>query len=129
MKYKISKKKVIEAICTEPLKAGDFFHGSTKKDNGKCSVCAVGAILRKTKQKTFSANDAVEATKDYFTEYELGDAYRSGNFLSILSCEFEWADNEIIFGKHGIDNADDFLRLHCLNIIEAFCPEVLEFET
>lgn len=113
MKYKITKKKVIEAILTEPLGSGHFFLNF--RDDGKCKVCAVGAILRATKKDHFDSNNAFEATN--------GTAnYEKNNFLSILSCEFEDYMQDF-------DSTIDEARLHCLNVIEAFCPEVLEFET
>lgn len=51
---KVSRKKIIDAIKSEPLetlKAGSFVHfkgsgGRAKVNNADCSVCAVGAVMR-----------------------------------------------------------------------------------
>lgn len=125
MKYKISKAKVIEAICTEPLSSGNFFslvHSSMSDiDDGKCSVCAIGAILRKTKPKTFSSTDAMWVTDHVYISDFICAAYEDNNFLSILSCEYE----EFCL-NHPHDK--DEQRFHALMVAEAFCPDVLEFE-
>lgn len=131
MKYKLSKKKVIEAILTEPLKPGRFFHISRKYnsdeqfDDGQCSVCAVGAVLRKTINKNFNSQSGFTVVGDYYTGDRLHEAYIGDNFLSILSTEFEsYCDS--FGGREDIEY--DEVRFHLLNVIEASCPEVLEFE-
>lgn len=123
MKYKISKKKVIEAILTEPLKPGTFFSNELQADDGKCPVCAVGAVLRKTKAKTFNRRHA-EASTDYsYVSCDVGMSYFGDNFLSILSTEYETAGNSM----H--ENEDVYLpRFHALMVAEGMCPDVLEFE-
>lgn len=49
MKY-INREKIIEALKTEPLKRGAFFHNASFdniQDAYACEVCAVGAVLRR----------------------------------------------------------------------------------
>jgi hypothetical protein len=41
-----SKKKIIEALKKEPLKAGNWFHYSSASTRDACEVCAVGAVFR-----------------------------------------------------------------------------------
>lgn len=48
MRKLVTKDQVIEALKTEPLRAGSFFdmfHGSQLET---CDVCAIGAVMRKT---------------------------------------------------------------------------------
>lgn len=42
----VSRKEVLQAIRYEPLKSGDWVRRNGEKE-GKCQVCAVGAVLRK----------------------------------------------------------------------------------
>lgn len=121
IKYTISKDKVIEAICTEPLENGAFFSGYDV-DDGKCTVCAVGAILRNTKSRLFDMNSAISVTQSMIGPSSLSNAYESGNFLSILSCEYE------DFCSEDMQDKKDEQRFHALMVAEAFCPDVLEFE-
>lgn len=124
MKYQIKKKKVIEAILTEPLMAGEFFGGSYL-DNGECSVCAVGAILRATKSGAFGGCDAESVTGYLFSAAAIVEAWESENFMSILSCEFETAGLGLDIGTYQDENLP---RFHALMIAEGMCPDVLEFE-
>lgn len=127
MKYKISKKKVIEAISTEPLTYGKFFKYYNEVDNGICEVCAVGAVLRKIKPKYFDSTHGFRITHYLAAKEYLYRAYASNNFLSILSCEHESFVNDENKFNESIANLD-LQRLHLLSIIEAFCPDVVEFE-
>lgn len=122
MKYKISKKKVIEAILAEPLSQGAFFKMPDQwrqKEDARCSVCAVGAILRATKEKEFNSADGETVTKGFYSLSDVSAAWEAGNFLSILSTEFEYADS--FEDKH-------LPRFHALMIAEGMCPKVLKFE-
>lgn len=104
MKYRISKKKVLQAITTETLTANTFFD-SGSVDDGECAVCAVGAVLRNTKRNTFSTRDAID-----ICGYRYGACQEPlhNNFMSLLSIEFERAYRdkvdelcEIYHNKHG----------------------------
>ena len=143
-KYKITKKKVLQAIATEPLRANTFF-GNRDDDNSNCAVCAVGAILRNTRRNKFSSIDAMTACE---YRYAAGHKPRRDNFLSILSIEFERAHNKVFnrlcdeytkkhtwnklpspstysrFRKQSIELA----RMHAYSVAEAMCPNILEFE-
>jgi hypothetical protein len=121
MKYKITKEKVIEALINEPLlRGGSFFRNrGTGKDDGKCPACAVGTILRATEKLRFSGSDAWGVTGEICTSDNSSFAWESGNFMSILSCEFESAD--------GFED-EHLPRFHALMVAEGICPDVLEFE-
>lgn len=136
--FKITKDEVKHALITEPLKAGTFFH--TKEDsrwvpeNGKCSVCAVGAILRNTRDKFFNSDDGFNVTGYLCGASSIDAAYDFNNFMSILSCEFEAASNikgqskeHYIDDTERIDSDSDDMRMFLLFLTEAFCPDVLEF--
>lgn len=130
MKYKISKKKVIEALLTEPLGAGSFFDSPSDtwtKDDGKCGVCAVGAILRAVKPKFFNISQGYRVTNENCSGFEASRdrAWDSSNFMAILSTEFEYAAMENAAEDYG---NKDFDRFHAIMIAEGMCPDVLEFE-
>lgn len=45
---KVTKKQIIQAIQTEPLRSGQWIFMNDEGTNGKsCPVCAVGAVLRR----------------------------------------------------------------------------------
>jgi hypothetical protein len=127
MKYKIAKEKVIEALINEPLlQRGSFFrYHNYRKENGKCPACAVGTILRATEKRRFNGLDAWGVTNEICAPHRTSDAWKSGNFMSILSCEFESADRL----EDEQDEQDEHLpRFHALMVAEGICPDVLEFE-
>lgn len=129
MKYKISKKKVIKAIVTEPLASGRFFDSLDYKgkDDGKCAVCAVGAVLRNTKRRKFSSYDAENICHDYYTSDYVTEAYETENFLSILSSEFEFSSKQYN-PDLSADEEVNLDRFHALMVAEGMCPDVLEFK-
>ena len=43
---KIARDRVIQALRTEPLRPGRFFHINNDTSAQDCQVCAVGAVLR-----------------------------------------------------------------------------------
>lgn len=103
----IQRRKVIQALRTEPLKEGDFFHlkgyisvgekpADRKYNYGApyepdCQVCAVGGIIRKhlsLENKTYE--DLLSLAKIVTKgEYALGDRPDVGNHLGKLSVFFE----------------------------------------
>lgn len=110
MLIKITKEEVIQAMKTEPLAAGTFFHNSNLagakcsyltyevmqekySNNLGCPVCAVGAIIdTKVKEHNISLTDANIISKNIVTipigispEYLIS----KGKYLSALSCLFE----------------------------------------
>lgn len=122
-KYKISKEKVKQALITEPLRDGAFHHGKDDLDDKKCSVCAVGAVLRNTKGLEFSYEHGPTVTEGMSGSFSLNVAHESDNFMAKLSCEFEDAS----YSEQESPNSDD-MRMFLLFLTEAFCPAVLEFE-
>ena len=103
MKYKITRRQVLKALRTEPLKAGNWVHFSGLKDlpegaayyddrklreyrkpaTAKCKVCAVGAVLRGSlgdkitlgQIQDFGDNDMIGACMVGDTPYASSDAY------------------------------------------------------
>jgi hypothetical protein len=132
MKYKVTKQQIIDAVLTEPLTFGKYIDFDRMNDS-TCQVCAVGAVLRKV---GFSNNDiynkSYDVTNGIATTDQLDLADKNNNFLQILSTHHEyfattenskWEDH---FDEKILD--DDLQRLHLLNVIEAFCPDFVEFE-
>lgn len=135
MKYRITKKQIIEAVTTEPLTHGIFFEN--KRAAKTCPVCAVGAVLRKVDRNNcsfFSSSiTGFNVTDNMYASDHLWDAEHSDNFLAILSTHHEtFADEHncsynMKTGTYKLVDMD-LQRLHLLNVIEAFCPPVVEFE-
>lgn len=130
MKYKITKKKVIEAVLSEPLNIKyenrKFFSSDDMNDDGKCEVCAVGAVLRKISPKKFGIDDGAKLTARISGPEQLYEAYEENIFMSVLSCEYESFIKE--HGYNSSKEAEIETRTHLLSVIEAFCPDVLEFD-
>lgn len=133
-KYKVTKKQIIQAIISEPLTFNKFFDiWKTGSNRRNCSVCAVGAVLRTAIKKDWilATANPFEATDFICSAEDLDYALDADNFLSILSSHHEYFaenfnceyDDEL---KQQIKNMD-LQRLHLLNVIEAFCPKVVEF--
>ena len=116
---KLTKDQVIETILTEPLRSNRFFHTDALRDDGECEVCAIGSLLRKT-GRVFNYRQAWRLCDYTSAASEIDSAYKK-NFFAILSCEFEaFCASENHVGH------EDIVRFHLLNVIEAFCPELLE---
>jgi hypothetical protein len=92
MKIRIKREDVINAIKTEPLRGGQFFHGVGYAIS-TCDVCAVGAVLRqafnkRNIDKELTNNTGFLATKNYTIGSEK-NALADKNYLGALSCKFE----------------------------------------
>jgi hypothetical protein len=121
-KYRVTKRTVMRALLTEPLTSGNFFSNlATEKDDGRCEVCAIGAILRNTRANFFTEEHARQVTDNLCSFLDVELAYASGNFLSVLSSEYEWAAAQW-------DSGSNLIRLHALMVAEGMCPSVLEFK-
>lgn len=90
----ITKKQVIEALETEPLTLGNFWVYS--KIVPDCSVCAVGAVLRRTSfERAFRGRNSMTigelATKNQYFEGlgKVKSLLKSRNWLGALSSYFE----------------------------------------
>ncbi len=121
---KITKKEIVRAILTERLEARQFFNSKNGDDNGKCKVCAVGAVLRHKNIKSDSAGPIV--TQGCYIATDMSSAYFSfiydeNTFLGILSSEFEGYN---LFKNYKA--TEDELRLHALMIVEGLCPNEIE---
>lgn len=132
----ITKAQAIKAVMTEPLKANFFYHNKSeygdRVDDGVCSVCAVGAIIRSTKTDKLKLNHQVSEllmkgdhrvsvsgmgykTSSY--EYVL----ESGNYLAALSQYFEFMS-----GAPGVTM--DQIRLALHDFIVAEFPAKFQLE-
>lgn len=86
----ISKEQIIQALETEPLKAGEWASPDGLSDQ-PCEVCAVGAVLRAANWSDDRIRtEAVSLVGNCFigsdnTESALG----AGNYLGALSSYFE----------------------------------------
>lgn len=92
MKEFVTKEEIIEAIETEPLRAGSWFYDYDHTTNFEtCSVCAVGAVLRRAglKERDELDIDLEVCNDEYFGLYKLKDALSCGNFMGALSIKFE----------------------------------------
>ena len=83
--YTISRKECINAIMNEPLKVSKWFHGRRKD----CSVCAVGAILRRTDRTCQLDGDEATMMRDATNEEYIDIHLKDKNYLAALSCFFE----------------------------------------
>lgn len=128
--YSISKEEIIKAVIEEPLTVGTFFRSDERNDDGKCSVCAVGAVLRRVKPKAFGTDSANNITEWNGSFLYIDDAEKSNNFLAILSSHHEYFYhhfNRNLFAHNDIID-HDLQILHLLSVIEAFCPETVTFK-
>lgn len=61
MKKTVTRRQVLTALRTEPLKNGDWVHDKAydydANKDGTCSVCAVGAIVRAAGYKDFQVSE------------------------------------------------------------------------
>lgn len=150
MKFKVTKRQIIKALKTEPLLPGSFVHdehdyddgnNSRFKNNIKCPVCAVGAILdcsignkvegpkeldeighiitmKSGFWSTFGTKTAISAAKDMVDE----------NPLSALSCLFEsLMENSDMQTKKGFANAK--ARNILVNFVRKNFPSKLHLDT
>ena len=79
MRLNVTRKQVIEALRTEPLRGNKWFHIKMSEitgraiidkkmtNNSKCAVCAVGSILDCALGKTEEANDLNQFASDIVT--------------------------------------------------------------
>lgn len=139
-RYKVTKKQIIKALETEDLNPGYFFKGNDTEyiygDNGKCQVCAVGAVLRATKKNYFAEIHAEELCDNTYAGHEFIEALYSENIFSILSTQFEKAfidELQELQYRAGVTNWDarilaiDYARAHAICVVEGLFPDIVEF--
>ena len=96
----IEKKTVIKALKTENLEYESFFSASEDVSHRQCSVCAVGAIIRKSlgrKMKKIIKNGyptilslyCIELTDGAYIGENVKKLLKNKNYLGALSCYFE----------------------------------------
>lgn len=121
----ITKEQVINAILTEPLKAGNWVHdelAESYKEEQTCPVCAVGAVLRQ-RLKNNSPWRIRENAPD-IDQGVTGDSYDSPlhrSHLVNLSRVFEYAYEDLRL--RGIK-----LKTFMLHHIEADMPDKFTIE-
>jgi hypothetical protein len=105
MKKRISKKKIIEALRTEPLTGGMWMsliddgqlwtETTVGEARGKCTVCAVGAILREVVAQNATVkefNDACIFASDHVMsiyDSTIEETLKAKNYMGALSIYFE----------------------------------------
>lgn len=76
MKTVVTKRQVIKALRTEPLRGGTYFHTDSKekfKNNTGCAVCAVGGLLDEAVGKRMSAEELDGIACDLVRRPTMGD--------------------------------------------------------
>jgi len=121
MRKSITKANVIKALQKEKLKRKNFFHGvSGLLWDIKCSVCAVGAVLRKmsfeewAKQQGWNQFRIGEAaTKGiYSSNHDYKRLIKEKNYLGALSCYFEKGNS----------------KKKCIEFVKQYFPSKLTIE-
>lgn len=92
----ITKQTILKAIKTEPLKPGSFvlLEGDLVSDDPSCSVCAVGAVLRKAGMNNNRINRFGIKLVDYnscssSSVYRLPALLEEKRYLHALSVKYE----------------------------------------
>lgn len=90
MKFEVTRRQVVKAIKTEPLKGRSWFHDEEfdKKDfknNTGCAVCAVGSILDCSLGKTHSAEELGYVARQIVKNPTLEDLNMSMDHEEIVS--------------------------------------------
>lgn len=97
-KIKITKSQLLDAIETEPLRAGDIIKKVGSEDYNDCEVCAVGAILRRKLTHINEVNKLTEVAFSYLDQYgyycagyirRVPNLLKSKKYLNALSVKFE----------------------------------------
>lgn len=128
----ITKDEILDALETEPLVSGTWFHGaslSVEPDRFRtCNVCAVGAVIRKATFLDTGLN--LETVADYLTKdrdassTSMEDIYATmdkGWWMLALSKIFESFESHV-WRKP----AEDETRLGCQLFVEGYFPEELK---
>lgn len=136
---KVTKKQIIKAISTEHLKPGYWIlpqgfknilgEGGKKPISNKCTVCAVGAVLRSALPRNTRAeyldNIAWDVTGNRAipnTDEDVFEVLKEKNFLGALSLYFEDACTKA-GGK-----ATPAVRKKTIAFVEAHFPDKLELD-
>lgn len=87
----VSKKKIIKALQTEFLSAGQFVKNGYLPEVGTCGVCAVGAVLRSVGQTdiqiAYIAREIAPAPR--VGRNKIGELLEKRGYMSALSSYFE----------------------------------------
>lgn len=117
---KVTRKQILQAIRTEPLKAGNWIHSKGDTDpylnivDKTCKVCAVGAVLRtagvpdiQIRSYGFGINNSDRAISHKGDE-KLELEYK--NYLAALSIKFEKLARKLGAGKRTRDQLANFVK-------------------
>lgn len=115
----ISKKLIIKALLTEPLRPGHWVSPAAGKSDKHCTVCAVGAVMRAAKFVNEKISVAsVRNTNSYYSkDHDLYLCLAAGKHLSALSIFFEQ-----ICPEHG---ATKKVRERLVAFVTAHFPDTL----
>jgi len=124
MKFK--KIDCINAVLTEPLRAGEWNSGN----NDECNVCAVGAIFRHCHNINYSAYifDEMENNSNILTDVvslsSVNNHLLEKRYLHALSCFFEHI-MRLTLPDEPISNNKRYTLVH---FIEAFFPDEINYK-
>lgn len=125
MQHTISKRKIILALMKEPLTRNNFFE---ERDNPKCKVCAVGAVLRAVNVEQYemfghrvTKGRNASVPKPHLSKV-IGELLKDKNYLGALSMyhETKSADKTVLGVKH---------RMKLANFVLKNFPSKLTFDT
>lgn len=127
---KVTKAQIIEAIKTEPLRAGSWY---TTEGDGTCSACAVGAVLRNACKMYYSdiedhALGKYKSHSSYPDEMLLNSLFQEGRYMEALSCFFEDAcenasDEENCYSDEISKSAMSEIRQRTIEFVEKNFPD------
>lgn len=111
----VTKKTILKAIATEPLIGGSFVL-SADDERKDCSVCAVGAVLRRAGMKNSEIYDfgrvMVDSGPCANREESIPEVLKDGEFLHALSLKFEAQSDRTGYGKRTRNVLANFVKKH-----------------
>lgn len=121
MRKSVTKNEVLKAIATEPLAPNSWAHDSIKR-NGKCAVCAVGAVIRAagaTEIGDLRYHAEASTSGRSIVTGDIGSLLAQGLYMNALSCHFETVSKQVTGAESGADIG--LLRGQDLRKVRASC--------
>lgn len=109
---KFTRRDIIRAIRTEPMKAGSWVSYTTRTKDGTCKVCAVGAVLRERGNTDGQiCNLAWKIAPNGTVENEeIPLLLKNKDYISALSAKFEYLARKYGNGKRTKEKLVDFVK-------------------
>ncbi len=127
----VSKKAIIEALKTEPLRHGSWYRAPDTDNNasGECQVCAVGAVLRgAAKAEPSAILNFGSRLFAYFGVEGMSNAsagrkqalkyVKSGDYMAALSTYFE-----SLSGRGTVLPKNHPTRKHMVKFVQKYFPD------